>query len=80
MADAIVRWSISGEDANQTGNAIRAALQERGFSRSGTGCFRATGIPVSEATAAIAEVMNIASNPLGGGVLDHIWTYVDDPD
>lgn len=80
MADAIVRWSITGESANQTGNAIRGALEARGFARSGTGCCRATGIPILEATAAIAEVMNIASNPLGGGVVDHIWTYLDDPD
>lgn len=80
MADAIVRWSISLEGDNRTGNEIRGTLESHGFTRSGTGCFRADNIPLSEATQAIAEVMLIASNPPGGGILDHIWTYIDDPD
>jgi hypothetical protein len=35
MARAVIRYSISGESTNVTGNAVRKALTDRGFVRVG---------------------------------------------
>jgi len=80
MARAIVRYSINGEQTNATGNAVRKLLQDAGFDRVGTASFEAFGPPQPILVAALRDALDILENPLGGGELDHLWLYVDDPE
>ena len=80
MARAIVRWSVSHEGNNQTGNAVAARLREGGFVRVGTACYEA---PLTRAEPYCSQPSamryQILEDRPGGGPLDNVWTYVDDP-
>jgi hypothetical protein len=80
MARAIVRYSINGESRNTTGNAARSALQEGGFEKIGTGSFEADGITMPGAISALADLLTVLLDPPGGGTVDHLWVYVDEPE
>ncbi len=80
MARAIVRYSINGESSNITGNAARGALWEHGgFERSGTASFDADG-PQEDLVTALRALLEVLDEMPGGGTLDHLWIYLDEPE
>jgi hypothetical protein len=80
MARAIVRYSINGETSNVTGNAARMLLQNQAFDRLGTASFEADGPPQHDLLDTLRNLLVILENPPGGGSLDHLWIYLDEPD
>jgi hypothetical protein len=78
MARAILRYSIGGEKSNQSGNAVRKALEAVGFERVGTGSWELDGPPTAHLVAYVQQAMDIMKHPPGGGILDHVWVYIDD--
>lgn len=79
MARAIVRYSINGEQTNVTGNAARKHLEAGGFDRLGTASFEADGANQGALVLALRQLLEILEDPPGGGWLDHLWIYLDDP-
>jgi hypothetical protein len=74
MARAIVRYSISGEQSNITGNAARGALAD--FDKPGTALYEAEGSP-ADLIAALRDLLDVLEDPPGGGEVDHLWIYFD---
>ncbi len=80
MARAIIRWSVNGERSNQTGNEVVGRLQQAGFERVGTASYEVDGAPMRHLVAALRDALDVLERPIGGGRLDHLWVYVDNPD
>lgn len=78
MARAIIRWSISGERTNTTGNAIRGCLEDGGFTRVGTGVWETDRQRTRDVLETLQDALEIMKSPPGRGRLDHVWVYVDD--
>ena len=80
MARAIIRYSLDSDASNATGNQIRTDLEAAGFEKIGTASFEAWGIAQGDALNALDALFETLKNPPGGGNLDHLWVYFDDPD
>lgn len=80
MARGIIRYSIDGEPANATGNQVRKKLEDGGWAKIGTAAFDAIDIDPADLVATLGEVLELLKAPPGGGVLDHLWIYIDSPD
>lgn len=80
MARAIVRYSISGEPSNVTGNAARERLTTGGFQRIGTASMEADGVPEHDLIVTLQELLATFLEMPGRGHLDHLWIYLDAPD
>ena len=80
MARAIIRFSIDNESSNVTGNQIRDLLQDKGFDKIGTASFDTDGMDTASIVAVLRELLPILETPPGGGRLDHLWIYVDQPE
>jgi len=80
MARAIIRFSIDGETTNVTGNQIRTLLQDNGFDKIGTASYDADGMAAVQIVAVLRELLPILEAPPGGGQLDHLWIYLDQPE
>jgi hypothetical protein len=74
MARAIVRYSISNEKSNVTGNAARDALA--GFGKPGTALYECEDSPAA-LMAALRGLLEVLEDPPGGGEVDHLWIYFD---
>lgn len=80
MARSIVRYSIDGEKTNATGNEARKILESAGFEKIGTASFEALDVDQAILLAALAQLTNLFANPPGGGRVDHLWVYLDEPE
>jgi hypothetical protein len=79
MARAIVRYSVSGEASNATGNQVRGILEAVGFERRGrTAALEVDGAALPDIFQAIRDALDLLEAPPGGGTLDHVWVYVDE--
>lgn len=80
MARTIIRYSLDSDASNATGNQIRTDLQAVGFEKIGTASFEVWDIDQDAALNALDELFQTLKNPPGGGKLDHLWIYFDEPD
>lgn len=88
MARAIVRYSCNNTapagkyQAEKARAAIRATLEDAGFTRvgtnqSGTASWELQNATTATVGAALASVFVTVQN-LQPGILDHVWAYCDD--
>ena len=78
MPRTIIRYSINGEGANQTGNSIRVAAAGYGIERVGTGALEGEG-SLQDMIDTLREVLDNPEKPPGGGEVDHLRVYLDNP-
>jgi hypothetical protein len=80
VARAIVRWSITGEKSNESGNEIVEILTANGFVRVGTASYESDDQPLPKLFDTMRRAMAVMQSPVGGGNLDHFWVYVSVPE
>lgn len=78
VARLIIRWSIEHEKSNQTGNAIRDIVKPLGFNAVGTASWEGVGDTQSLLKALTVVIRTLHDMP-GGGEVDHVWVYLDNP-
>ena len=78
MARAIIRYSFD-RDNGTTNTQIRNMLEAKGFDKIGTSSFEADNLPQPSILDALEEVVDLIRVAPGGGTLDHLWVYVDEP-
>jgi hypothetical protein len=54
-------------------------LQDNGFDRVGTASYDVEGMNTDSIVEVLQDLLAIFRNPPGGGELDHLWIYVDQP-
>jgi hypothetical protein len=54
-------------------------LEAHGFDKVGTASFDAADAEIGDVLSGLKALTTLLENPPGGGTLDHLWVYVDDP-
>lgn len=79
MARAICRCSLNADTSNVTGNEVRSQLEEAGFDRLGTASTECDDALEADLFNALRDLLDVLGRRPGGGKLDHLWVYLDDP-
>lgn len=82
MARMIIRYSLDSDDST-THTASRLMLQgpPARFDKIGTASFEASDVDRDQLLDVLVDLLqNHLRRPRGGGTLDHLWVYFDEPD
>lgn len=80
MARVIIRTAMHEGEPGKTQDAIRKHLRNAcGYETAGRATVEGDG-DVAEIMQQLRTLLEIIEQSPGGGVLDHLWIYVDTPD